>query len=163
MRAVVNATPLIALAMIDRLELLRALFDEVIVPAEVYDEVVVQGADKPDAKALARAHWLQVVPSPPVSSLDPLLTGLDAGEMAVLLLAQQINPDWVVIDERLARRAAFALALPVKGTLGILLAAALAGLLTAQEAVQDLQSLLDKGIRISPRWQDWFRSELKQL
>ena len=83
--------------------------------------------------------------------------------MAVLLLAQQINPDWVVIDERLARRAAFALALPVKGTLGILLAAALAGLLTAQEAVQDLQSLLDKGIRISPRWQDWFRSELKQL
>lgn len=163
MRAIVNATPLIALALIDRLELLRALFDEVIVPAEVYDEVVVQGAGKPGANALAQAHWLQVVPSPPLSAIDPLLTGLDAGEMTVLLLAQQLNPDWVVIDERLARRVAFAMALPVKGTLGILLAAALAGLLTGQEAVQDLQKLLDNGIRISPRWQDWFRTELEQI
>jgi predicted nucleic acid-binding protein len=87
---IVNATPLIALALIDRLELLQALFDEV------------------------------VVPSPPHSPIDSMLTGLDAGEMAVLLLAQQINPDWVLIDERLARRVAFSWGLSVKGTLGIL-------------------------------------------
>jgi predicted nucleic acid-binding protein len=35
MKAVVNATPLIALAVIDRLDLLRSLFDSVIVPVEV--------------------------------------------------------------------------------------------------------------------------------
>lgn len=49
MKAIVNATPLIALALINRLDLLRVLFDEVVVPAEVYNEVVVQGAGKPGA------------------------------------------------------------------------------------------------------------------
>jgi predicted nucleic acid-binding protein len=162
-KVIVNATPLIALALIERLDVLQALFDEVIVPAEVYHEVIIQGAGKPGAQALAQATWLQVVPSPPSSAIAPLLTGLDAGEMAVLLLAQQIHPDWVVIDERQARRIAFALGLPVKGTLGILLAAVLAGLLTRQEALQDLQRLLSVGIRISPRWQNWFRTELNQI
>lgn len=163
MNAIVNATPLIALSLIDRLDLLRTLFDDVIVPAEVYNEVVAQGAGKPGAEALARADWLQVVPSPSVSAIDPMLTGLDAGEMAVLLLARQLHPDWVVIDERQARRVAFALELPVKGTLGILLAAALAGLLTRQEVLQDLQDLLNAGIRIGPRWQSWLRTEVEQL
>jgi len=76
------------------------------------------------------------------------------------LLARQIEPDWVIIDERLARRVAFAMGLPVKGTLGILLAAVLAGLLSRQEALDDLQRLLARGIRIAPRWQQWFRTEL---
>lgn len=163
MKAVVNATPLIALALIGRLELLRELFDEIIVPSEVYHEVVIQGAGKPGANALVQAHWLQVTPSPSLSSIDQSLTGLDAGEMAVLLLAEQIKPDWVIIDERLARRLAFALGLPVKGTPGVLLAGVLAGLLTSQEALQDLQRLLDAGIRISARWQEWFSAQLNQL
>jgi predicted nucleic acid-binding protein len=54
---------------------------------------------------------------------------------------------------------AFALGLPVKGTLGVLLAAVLAGLLPLDQALNDLQRLLNQGIRISPRWQAWFRSE----
>jgi predicted nucleic acid-binding protein len=163
MKAVVNATPLIALAVIDRLDLLRSLFDRVIVPAEVYDEVVVQGAGRPGSETLAWADWLQVEASPPVPAIDPLLTGLDAGEIAVLLLARRIGPDWVIIDERQARRAAFALELPVKGTLGILLAAVLAGLLTREEALDDLEKLQLAGIRISPRWQNWLRAELDQI
>lgn len=163
MKAIVNATPLIALAIIDRLDLLRALFEQVIVPTAVYDEVVVQGIGKPGAEALARADWLEVTPSSPHSAIDPLLTGLDAGEMAVLLLAQQVNPDWIIIDERLGRRAAFALGVSVKGTLGILLAAVLAGLLTREDALHDLQKLLDGGIRISPRWQNWLKTELERL
>lgn len=162
MRAIVNATPLIALALIDRLDLLRSLFDEVIVPANVYEEVVVQGVGKPGADALARAQWLKILPSPHRPAVDPLLMGLDAGELAVLLLAQQIEPDWVIVDERLARRVAFAMGLAVKGTLGVLLAGVFAGLLTKQEALQDLRKLLDAGIRISPRWQEWFDAQLNR-
>ena len=36
MKAVVNATPLIALALLDQLDLLRVIFDEIIVPTAVY-------------------------------------------------------------------------------------------------------------------------------
>ena len=89
MKVIVNATPLIAFALIDRIDLFRELFDDVIVPAEVYDEVVIQGAGKPGAKLIAQTTWLQVEPPQSLSAIDPLLTGLDAGEMAVLLLAQQ--------------------------------------------------------------------------
>jgi len=117
MRAVVNATPLIALAAIGRLHLLQDLFDEVIVPQAVWRAVVAAGADKPDADTWAAAPWLPVMRAEQEAVLDALLLGLDAGEMEVLLLARRIAPDRVLIDGRQARRAAFALGLPVKGTL----------------------------------------------
>jgi predicted nucleic acid-binding protein len=160
MRAVVNATPLISLALLGRLSLLKEMFEEVMIPQAVYEEVVVQGVSKPGAEALAAANWLTVMPMDVSVGLEPLLLGLDAGELAVLLLAQQITPDWVIVDERLARSVAFALGLPVKGTLGILLTAVLAGLLTKQEALADLNKLVERGIRIAPRWRKWFESEL---
>ena len=40
MNAIVNATPLISLALLGRLSLLKEMFDEVIVPGAVYEEVV---------------------------------------------------------------------------------------------------------------------------
>jgi len=135
MKAIVNASPLIALSLIDRLRLLRDLFDEVIVPSAVYEEVVARGAGKPGSAALAKADWLQVLSPSAVLTIEPLLLGVDAGELQVLLLGQEIAPDWVIIDERLARRVALAMGLPVKGTLGVLLAAVLAGLLSRQEAI----------------------------
>jgi predicted nucleic acid-binding protein len=46
MKVIVNATPLIALSKINQLELLKQLFDEVIVPRSVYYEVIVKGANK---------------------------------------------------------------------------------------------------------------------
>jgi len=160
MRAVVNATPLISLALLGRLSLLKEMFEEVIVPQTVYEEVVVQGVGKPGADALAAANWLTVMPMAISVGIEPLLLGLDAGELEVVLLAQQITPDWVIIDERLARNVAFALDLPVKGTLGILLAAVLTGRLSKEQALADLNELVEHGIRIAPRWRKWFESEL---
>jgi predicted nucleic acid-binding protein len=123
MKAIVNATPLIALALLDKLDLLRRMFDEVIVPAAVYEEVVTQGTGRPGAHVIDQAGWLRVMSPQVVPTLEPMLLGLDAGEVEVLLLAREHRPDWVLIDERQGRRVARALGLPVKGTLGILLAA----------------------------------------
>jgi predicted nucleic acid-binding protein len=160
MKIVVNATPLISLALLDRLSLLKQMFEEVIVPLTVYEEVVIHGARRPGSEALAAAEWLTVMSADVSVSIEPLLLGLDAGELEVLLLARQIRPNWVIVDERLARRVAFALSLPVKGTLGILLAAVLAGLLSKQDALDDLHKLVERGIRIAPRWQQWFEQEI---
>ncbi len=162
MKAVVNATPLIALALLERLDLLRQMFDEVIVPAEVYEEVAIKGAGRPGAAVIAQADWLQVASPDTVPTIEPLLLGLDAGEMAVLLLARERQPDWVLIDERQGRRTARAMGLPVKGTLGILLAAVLAELLSKEETLDALQRLVERGIRISPQWQTWLREELEK-
>jgi len=120
--------------------------------------VATQG--EPGADAIVQAKWLKFVSVDVSITIEPLLLGLDAGELEVLLLARQIAPDWVIIDERLARRVAFAMGLPIKGTLGVMLAAVLAELLSKQEALDDLRELVERGIRIAPRWQNWFEMEI---
>ena len=106
MKVVVNATPVIALSLINQLELLNQLFDEVIIPDAVYQEIVLSGASKPGAIELKNASWIQVQSVTPSSTIEPLLLGLDRGELEVILLAVSIKPDWVIIDEKLARRVA---------------------------------------------------------
>ena len=163
MKIVVNATPLIALAIIGQLELLQQMFEEVIVPTSVFEEVTVKGVNRPGADRVAGADWIRVLSSSSQPGIEPLVLGLDEGEVEVLLLAQEIEPDWVVIDERQARRVAKALNLPVKGTLGILLAAVMADLLLKDDALDGLKAMLNGGIRISPEWQNWFTEELDKI
>jgi hypothetical protein len=55
-KVVVNATPLIALSLVERLDLLPQMFSEVLVPSAVYEEVVVQGRDKPGGRAFTGYH-----------------------------------------------------------------------------------------------------------
>jgi predicted nucleic acid-binding protein len=59
MPIVSNSTPLIALSRIGRLDVLRDLFEEIMVPAEVYDELVVKGKDRPGSEAVATAGWIR--------------------------------------------------------------------------------------------------------
>ncbi|MEW6755597.1 MAG: DUF3368 domain-containing protein [Candidatus Latescibacterota bacterium] len=162
MKVVANATPLIALALLDRLTLLPALFREVLVPPAVYDEVVVRGADRAGGAGLACAAWLTVQDPATPHTIEPVLLGLDAGEFEVLLLARSVQPDWVLIDERLGRRVAQAMGLPVKGTIGLLLAGYRAGLLTQDEALSCVPRLAENGIRIHPKVSTWFQDELRR-
>ncbi len=163
MRVIVNSTPLIALALVEKLNLLHQLFDEVIVPQAVYDEVVTYGLGRAGTNTVAQATWITVMTTTAQTTLEPLLLGLDPGEMEVLLLAQELAPDWVIIDERLGRRVAKALRMPTKGTLGILLAAVITGLIDKQEALAATTEMIAGGIRISPRWQNWLKDELEKL
>lgn len=162
MTAIVNATPLIALALVDQLDLLPQIFGEITVPTTVYNEVTGQGMDRPGAQTIAQAEWLQVVSPQTAPTIEPMLLGLDRGETDVLLLAQELRPEWVIIDERQARRAARAMRLPIKGTVGVLLTAGLSGLRTKEDLLTDLETMLRHGIRISPQLQDWLRQELEK-
>jgi hypothetical protein len=57
-RVVSNSGPLISLAAIGKLNLLKDLFGQVCIPAAVYDEVVVHGAEQPGAAETAGAAWI---------------------------------------------------------------------------------------------------------
>ncbi|SNB61829.1 DUF3368 domain-containing protein [Thermoflexus hugenholtzii] len=159
-RVVVDSTPLIALSFIGRLDLLKALFDEVLVPASVYQEVVAQGRGRPGEEEVRQADWLVVRKPEQSLPLPPALLGLDRGEVDVILLAQEVMADWVLIDERLGRKIARALGLQVKGTLGVLLAAYHAGFLSRAEAEEAVDQLANSPIRISSRLAEWFKGQL---
>jgi predicted nucleic acid-binding protein len=58
MTVIANASPLIHLSAIRHLDLLPALFGRVIVPEEVYAEVVIKGAGRPGSREVAEAAWI---------------------------------------------------------------------------------------------------------
>jgi len=142
-RWVLNASPLIALAKIDQLHLLTGLGAEIVVPQAVADEIDAGPSDD------AARRWLGSLPVPIVPAAvepDVLAWDLGAGESAVLSHAYR-NQGWtVVLDDRAARRCAHALAIPVIGTLGIILRAKKEGLI--QEAVPILKKLQGAGFHL---------------
>ncbi len=128
MNVVSNAGPLIALGKLGHLPLLARLYGMIRIPREVYHEVVSNGlrlgaAEAPAVEALVRQAAIQVVDVAMPVSLPNWAQPLDAGEIEVLVLAQQQVTDWVLIDNEHARHAARGLGLPLKGTVGLLLAA----------------------------------------
>ena len=102
-RAVINAGPLIALSIVERLDLLPALFREFWIPDPVYAEVVIAGLGRPGATDLSAPRWTEHVRQAPTP--DPLLVAeLDQGEASVIALARTLFPCTVLIDERRGRR-----------------------------------------------------------
>jgi predicted nucleic acid-binding protein len=105
-----NTTPLIALTLIGQLDLLRQIYGEVNIPPAVRDELVA-GRAGTVAVNLDRLPWIRVV-----ALQDPrrvaYLVGLDRGEAEVIVLAEELSTDVVLIDERLGRRYARHLGLP---------------------------------------------------
>lgn len=127
---VVNTTPIIALALIGQLDLLRHLYGGVIIPPAVKAEVLAGGPGSIGVAELQGANWIRTVPMQDPRRAD-LLSDLDRGEAEVIALAQELNAERVIIDERLARRHAKRLGLTLTGTLGVLLRAKERGLVPA--------------------------------
>jgi hypothetical protein len=129
---VVNTTPIIALALLGKLDLLRQLYGQVVTPSAVQAEVFAGGSTGVGRFELQDAAWLRVV-----SLQDPrradLLADLDRGEAEVIALAQEIDA------ERLGLRLA--------GTLGVLLKAKQLGLVDAIAPL--IEHLQLAGIRLS--------------
>ena len=123
---IVNSTPLVALWVLGRLDLLRELYDEVLIPQAVYEEFVTTERAVRQA-ALENAPWIR-----PVSLVNPqrarVYIGLDLGEAEVLALAEERTARLVIIDELRGRRYAQRLEMPLTGTLGLLLLAKERGL-----------------------------------
>ena len=143
---VTNTTPIIALALIGRLDLLQKLYGQVIAPSAVQAEVVAGGPGGIGCAELLQAAWIRIVALKDPGRAD-LLADLDRGEAEVIVLAQEINADLVIVDERLARRHAKRLGLKLTGTLGILLRAKQVGLVDAVAPM--IEQLRFGGIRLN--------------
>lgn len=147
MRTVVNSGPLISLARIGQLHLFPQLFGEIVVPSAVFREVT-QDQSLPGAPTIKEAEWLRIGEVSDRAAVERLSFWLDPGESEVLVLAQELGAT-AAIDERRGRNIAAALGLPQTGTIGILLAAKRAGLISRITPLLD--ELVSSGIRLSSR------------
>ncbi len=144
MIVVSDTTPLIGLSSIGRLELLRELFDDVYIPQAVFDETVTSGREEGKAKhAVADANWIYVVEVKDRLAVNILLDEMDLGEVETIILASELNADWVLMDEKKGRRKLSQLNIPKIGTVGILLKAKQLGLVSNLKS--ELESLQKSG------------------
>jgi predicted nucleic acid-binding protein len=132
-RWVLNASPLIVLARIGQADLFAAVADEVVVPQPVAGEIEAGPPDDPARQILAAGTFtvVEVPPSPP----ELMAWDLGAGETAVLSFARSHAGWTAILDDAAARRCARSFAIPVRGTLGIVIVAKQRGLVPSATSV----------------------------
>jgi uncharacterized protein len=125
---VCNATPLIHLSRIGRVELLRELYTEILVPSAVLDEIIRDPSVALDAAFTS--GWLKRVSANNREQVDQIERDLGGrGEAEVIAVALEIEGAIVLIDERAARTYARSRGLQVLGTVGAVLNAKRRGLI----------------------------------
>jgi len=126
MIVVADSSALIALAVCDALHLLTSLADEIIVPAAVFDEVIVEGRHHSEG---LRTFLEGRVESVDASALESRTSGLGQGELEAIALSLHKKADLILVDDQRARKAASEYGLDVSGSLGVLLMAKRRGFL----------------------------------
>jgi uncharacterized protein len=145
MIVVSDTSPILSLALIGRLELLRDLYGSIVIPEAVRSEII--STDQGGAREVAQADWIITRPTRTAprsgASVDPdvilklLLREVDRGEAEAIGLSLQLNADVLLIDDRKARQLAAYLELGVVGLLDVLQEAKQRHLITGVKPVLD--------------------------
>jgi predicted nucleic acid-binding protein len=127
---------LIALNNIDSLNILKDLYNEVIITNEVKNEF---GESLP--------NWINVVKVQDLQKKRELEEVLDAGEASSIALSLEIEDSILIIDELKGRKIARSLNIKIIGTIGILILAHKKGLI--KDLITVILKLVNSGFRLS--------------
>ena len=148
MSVVSNASPLINLARIGKLGLLRQLYGELVIPEAVRHEVIVEGVGQPGAREVEVAAWIETRAVTNRHLVRALQQELDAGEAEAIALALEMGAELLLMDERVGRESARHLSVRYTGLIGVLVEAKHKGLISAVKP--HLDTLRDAaGFRVS--------------
>jgi len=143
--AVSNSGPLIHLTLVGLLDLVFKLYDIILIPQSVYDEIVVKGKEEghSDAIILEQAITNEKIKVEKIKKENRNITSskLHQGEINAILLALQSKVEIILLDDEEARIFARKLKINVKGTLGILIEFLNNSFLELEEAIQYLKKL----------------------
>ncbi|MCP4427545.1 MAG: DUF3368 domain-containing protein [Chloroflexi bacterium] len=121
MKIIADASPLIALAILQKLDLLDALFTEVWLPSAVFHEATIYA--KPHAQTIQSYAENKVVPVENQIAVQLLTNDIDLGEAEAIVLALEQGVSDSLIDDAKGRRIAQLNGLFPIGTIGVLLQA----------------------------------------
>jgi hypothetical protein len=140
-----DASPLIALSSANRLDLMQLLFDTVIIPVSVRDEVMGSAAKI----AVELPSFIRVEPLAAELPVRFLKLNLHAGESEAIALALERGIQGIILDDKQARETADELGLKVIGTLGLLILAKRKGFLSEVRPIMT-QIIEQVNFRIAP-------------
>ena len=136
-----DSSALVALATMDRLDLLEKIFGKLYVPQAVYDEVSISYKAQSVKLKEFLANKVEVV------NLDISKMGLGQGELEAIALYKNKEADFLLIDDRRAKNFAKLNGINVIGSLGVMILAKDKGLIELIR--EDLEKLLDSNLFIS--------------
>lgn len=150
---IANTTPLINFAEIGRLELLRQLFSELVVPTAVVVELQAKDWLFPKAAVAIQAPFVRIRDPVDRALATALNRGLHAGEAECIALAMEQPASLLLLDDVAARAVAEHHGVRFTGTVGCLRLAKQLGL------IPTLGPLLDE-LRTKARF--WLTRELSE-
>lgn len=122
-----DTSPIRSLAFLGRLDLLRFIYGQIIVPPAVAGELAF-GHSRPEV-TIVDFEFLTVRAPASAQRVMELRGQVDLGEAEAIALAEEHADCLILIDERRGRRLAKSLGLDVVGTVGIVLEAKQRGLI----------------------------------
>jgi len=146
-RVVSNSSPIIHLAKIGQMDLLRRQFRTITVPEAVYRECTTEGKGREEVKLIKKAEWIKISKVKDKRLLRLLQSSLDEGESEALALALEMEADLILLDDSDAREKARLCGLKMTGTIGILSKATMNGEIDSLK--KSLERLRGTGFRIS--------------
>lgn len=150
-RVICNASPIIGLFAIDKVGILWELFDEIVMPKAVYDELCADSVkhrkETEELKRLVSCGKLQICQIQNKELVKTLYGKLHFGELEVIVGAKEQNIRLAIIDEKAARKLAAEFLVDTIGILGILMLAKQRGILL--QIKPELDKLRSSGYRIS--------------
>lgn len=149
MIVVSDASPLLSLAIIDRLDLLENMYGQILIAPAVHDEILGSG-DQRHGLQINTLNWLETRSTINPIVLALLLRELDRGEAEAIALAVEMKADLLLLDERKARSIAAYLDLPMAGLLDILAEAKRVHLIHSIKPVLD-DLIAHAKFRVSPK------------
>ena len=134
-----DTSPINYLILIGQIDLLPQLFEQIIIPQAVYNELSDSLAPlSVQTWTIDTPSWLKIQPvSQPTDEIKNLL---DPGESEAIILAQELNADLLLLDDMKARRIAKQRGLVITGILGILDQATNMKLINLPNTVQSLKN-----------------------
>lgn len=111
-----DSGPIFSLAIVDKLEILENLFDEIYIPEAVWEEIT---------KDQTTEHYQRIesyfqARIKKISGSNKLTFVMDYGESEAVILYNELNADFLLIDDKKARDIAENFGIKCIGTIGIL-------------------------------------------
>lgn len=113
---IADSGPIFSLALIARLDILDALFDEVRIPQAVWDEITIDET-KSDYQIISAFFKNRIQP---IKGFNELIFIMDFGESESVMLYKELQANFLLIDDKKARSIAENLGVNCVGVIGLM-------------------------------------------
>ena len=157
---IINASPLIIFGKLNKIDILKKIYDVIEITNGVYQEVVINGVKKNSNDAFIIKEHIDNKDIKIVNLTEKfigkakkiaVIYNIDTGEAETIALALQLNKKEAIIDEISAREAAKAFGIKPIGTLRVLLMAYKDNLINAMEIKRLISEMENSKYRFSPK------------